>query len=198
MSKPSDHIDWTDGDALKIQEPPTGKKELGWTNSEKPPFEWMNWLFYVIDQWLKYFETISDQVLATGSIYDAVVGVGGTHGSLAALMADTNIANYKNVLVIDPITLSAPVTLNQNDMTFEFTPKATIAKGTATQGLIINAQRVRIKNAHFINFGDTNDEAIAIEPTAQYVMVRDCYFTNCDITIKDESATSSISGNVEI
>jgi len=54
--KPVNHLDWTDGDAAKVQEPTPGKKALGWVATEKPAFEFMNWLFYRTDEWLKYLD----------------------------------------------------------------------------------------------------------------------------------------------
>jgi hypothetical protein len=60
-TKPSDHIDWTDGSPAKVQEPTSGKKLLGWALAERPAFQYMNWLFYQLDQWDQYFEAVTDQ-----------------------------------------------------------------------------------------------------------------------------------------
>lgn len=58
-TKPSKFLDWvTDGSVSKIYEPPTPLKNSGWVAGEAPPFDYMNWLFYMADQWIKYFEEI--------------------------------------------------------------------------------------------------------------------------------------------
>lgn len=197
MAKPAKHLDWTDGDAAKVTEPPTGKKDLGWTAAEKPPAKWFNWLFYIQDQWNKYFEEIADAVLANGTIYDAVVGVGGTHATIPDLLADANIAVKKNILVISPFTLNTTTIFNQDDMNFYFTPKAVTAKGTAAVAFEISANRVRIYGARFQNFNGGSDECLRINNGSDYTMIRDCYFFNFNQSINDQSEKSSLIGNIE-
>ena len=51
-TKPSSHLNWTDGDAAKVQEPTVGKKLLGWVANERPPAEFFNWLFWRIILWV--------------------------------------------------------------------------------------------------------------------------------------------------
>lgn len=62
-TKPASKPDWTDGDAAKIIEPSSGKKLLGWIKKERPPFQWVNWLFFNIDAWIDYFEAVSNPFL---------------------------------------------------------------------------------------------------------------------------------------
>lgn len=74
MAKPSDHLDWTDGAASKQVEPSGTKKLAGWLSGEKPPFQFMNWLFYFTDLWNKHFEA---QI-------DAEHNVDGPHSNITA------------------------------------------------------------------------------------------------------------------
>lgn len=60
MPKPSPQFTWTDGSPTKVVEPSGPKKILGWQALERPPFEYMNWLFYHISNWLLYFESVTD------------------------------------------------------------------------------------------------------------------------------------------
>lgn len=65
--KPSSKSEWTVGNpnfGTVTTEPTTGKKITGWTPGEAPPIQYMNWLFYNSDQWVDYFETITDNMLA--------------------------------------------------------------------------------------------------------------------------------------
>lgn len=201
MAKPVSKIDWTVGNpsfGTTTVEPSAGKKLTGWTASERPPHQIMNWLLFNILEWLNYFETTTDGLVALQGTYDAVVGVGGTHGSLALLMADPNIANIKNILVTDPVTLTAPVVLNQNDMNFTFTPKAIIAKGVgANIGLSITAERVRILNGRFMNFSTAGDKAIQLSAASKYCMISQNYFVNCDSSIDDLGAVNGLFNNIE-
>lgn len=47
---------WADGAPAYTAEPSEGKKSVGWQSQEKPPFQWMNWLFLKIKSWLDWTE----------------------------------------------------------------------------------------------------------------------------------------------
>lgn len=62
-TKPTSKIDWTKGNAAPASartEPSPGKKTTGWTVNERPPFQFMNWLFYNINEWIDYLEDVTD------------------------------------------------------------------------------------------------------------------------------------------
>jgi len=197
MAKPDKHLDWTDGDAQKVVEPTTGKKLLGWTGSERPPAEFMNWLFYYQDQWNKYFDGEVDKVLASGLVYDAIVGVGGTHNTIEDVMSDPDVATLKNVLVISPFTLTSTIVINQDDMKFTFTPKATIAKGSIGLGVQITSERVTFEGCRFLNFSGGSEEAMQLSATSKYCIVKECRFLNNDTAINDQGIGNVLTGNIE-
>ncbi len=197
MSKPNKHLDWTDGDALKVQEPTTGKKLLGWTPSERPPAEFMNWLFHYQDLWNKYFDSQIEAVLASGLVYDAIVGVGGTHNTINELMQDSGIATKKNILVISPFTLTETILIDQNNMKFTFTPKATIAKGSVGLGVQITSEGVTFEGCRFLNFSGGGEEAMRLSSTAKYCIIKECRFFNNSIAINDEGTGNVLTGNIE-
>ncbi len=61
MAKPTTKLDWvTDNDVTKITEPSVAKKLTGWLKEEKPPFQYFNWGWNLIDRWIKYFEEKTD------------------------------------------------------------------------------------------------------------------------------------------
>lgn len=43
-----------------IYEPPEQKKDIGWDFKDRPPRQWFNWLFSVINQWITYFDTTNN------------------------------------------------------------------------------------------------------------------------------------------
>jgi hypothetical protein len=51
---------WADGAPSYAVEPSDGKKNVGWQSQEKPPYQWMNWLFLKIKQWLDWNEDRED------------------------------------------------------------------------------------------------------------------------------------------
>lgn len=61
--KPSDgHMDWiTDDDSDKYIAPSAAKRLQGWVQQEKPPFQYFNWAWRLIDRWLKWSEAQSDE-----------------------------------------------------------------------------------------------------------------------------------------
>ena len=63
LPKPTTNIDWTDGAAAKQVEPSAAKKLLGLFALERPPFEFMNFLFFNTDEWIKYLESVTDETL---------------------------------------------------------------------------------------------------------------------------------------
>ena len=64
--KPTDgHIDWiTDDDPAKYVEPSAAKRLQGWIAEEKPPFQYFNWAWRLIDRWLKWADAQSDENIA--------------------------------------------------------------------------------------------------------------------------------------
>jgi hypothetical protein len=61
--KPADgHIDWiTDDDTNKYIAPSSAKRLQGWVQQEKPPFQYFNWFWRLIDRWLKWAEAQCDE-----------------------------------------------------------------------------------------------------------------------------------------
>lgn len=65
-SKPSDgHVEWiTDDDTDKYIAPSDAKRLQGWIKEEKPPFQYFNWFFRLVDRWLQWAEAQSDENVA--------------------------------------------------------------------------------------------------------------------------------------
>lgn len=97
LPKPTDHIDWTDGNPLKITEPTSGKKLLGWALAERPPFQFMNWLFWQLDNWDKYLESITDDHETRIDAIEAALPGLGTAAGISASNAGHTIATGTNV-----------------------------------------------------------------------------------------------------
>jgi len=201
MAKPTSKINWTKGNPSQSTisvEPSTGKKTAGWGVNERPPAQTFNWLFQNICEWIDFFEEETDAVAANRNEYDAVVGVDGTHATIPALLADPNIASKKNILVTDPQALSSPVTINQPDMNFTFKPQALISKvGVNNSAIVLDAPRIRFRGARFSGFSAGGDIALQLTTNANYCMIQDNYFVNCDTTIDDQGSLNSLTSNIE-
>lgn len=88
MAKPSKTL-WAFGDPSYSIEPPPGKKNVGWTSGEKPPYQYFNWLHVNYNLWEDYFEakgeTISPTMLQSS-------GTATWNGSVLTLSAILNIS----------------------------------------------------------------------------------------------------------
>jgi len=135
LPKPSTHLDWTDGNPSKVTEPTSGKKLLGWIASERPPFQFMNWLFFRADEWFKYFESVTDVSLNTQ--FNAVVkSSGGTHTATAAALAKVVVRTYARIYVASNEAIATPVQITKNGVKIEFAPGVTFTKAAASQQAI--------------------------------------------------------------
>ncbi len=116
-TRPDDFLNWTpDADPLTVVDPPTLQKNTGWTAGEKPPFEYMNWQMYLIDQWLKYldqavFSDVSslnlDQTmrLINGGTWGYVASTGTLSWSSTANLAIPSATDAKNAINTGNLTV---------------------------------------------------------------------------------------------
>ena len=203
MAKPTSKPDWTVGNpsfGTVTIEPSAGKKQAGWGVGERPPAQFMNWLFFNIGEWIDYFESVTDQLLTIQGLYDAVVGTGGDFATLAAMVGDAGWAagDYKNILIVSTQAIDAQINLDQDDVTIESKPGVNIVKGVGTtKGFFITGNRVRILKSRFANFNDGGDIAVEIDAAANYTMVHDNFFLDNDSDIVDNGNLSSISNNID-
>lgn len=70
VARPTYFIDWVPtGSSAYIQQPSAGQSTTGWVAGEAPPFQYMNWLFYYLDQWTQYLD--GNQVNAAAYLLSA-------------------------------------------------------------------------------------------------------------------------------
>ncbi len=197
MAKPASHLEWTDGAASKVVEPSAAKKLLGWVALERPPFEFMNWLFFTTDEWLKYFEVTTDGLISLQSTYDVVIGVSGTHATINAAIADGSLGDNQRVLVFDPFTVTTTQTISKDGWVFDFKPAAIYAQGAATTpGLLITAERVKIFEGRFTDFdGGGPDVAVEFSAASKNCIIDNCSFFNDDTDIDDLGTNNTLGAN---
>lgn len=195
MTKPTELPVWaTDPDVGKLVAPAELKQEKGFID-EKPPLQWFNWWMNLVYIWITYFDNRMDSALAK---YDAVVGSASyaTHVSLAALMADADIANLKNILVISNPVIDATVVIAQNDMRIEFKRSAVLTKGIAGTCLQINANGCEILGAKFSGFNVAGNKPIEILVTKKNSLVSGCRFFDCITDIEDNGVNNTFTANI--
>ncbi len=113
MAKP-DLIKWvTDDASAKINDPGLTKKLAGWLYTERPPFQYVNWLFNRIHKWLLGLQ---------GSYFDIVVGSATQVTNLEAThviadLDDTLVTTGTKILILSGThTLAANLSLSNDDV----------------------------------------------------------------------------------
>lgn len=130
ISKPTAYIDWNTSKSNVI-EPIAGLKTAGYVQDDIPLASNHNWIFNLLDQWSKWLEGCNE--------FDAVIGANGSHADFVALFADSNIANIRNILVIDKLTSQQIIPSTYNGKRFTFKRGAGIDPTTGT-ALIIQSE----------------------------------------------------------
>src|SRR5688572_10702894 len=85
-AKPASTPRWANSGGV-ITEPSSGKKDEGWEEDERPPFEYFNWLFNLIYQWCLY---LFDGQLSGAHTFDNTVGITGLLTATAGITVGNN------------------------------------------------------------------------------------------------------------
>jgi hypothetical protein len=139
----------------------------------------------------------SDVAIGTLLGWDAIVGTGGTHADINAVIADSNIANIKRVLIISSSTLTTTQTISQADMEFVFKAGVVYSKNSATKGISVNADRVTITGGRFSGFNGGSDTAIQIESGKKNNLIHCARFNTNTADITDNGTGSMLYGNIQ-
>lgn len=139
VAKPTSYLNWTDGAAGKVVQPPPAQLLSGWTEGEVPPMEYMNWLFWEADQWIQYLD--QNQNLgqpSSASQQNARLINGGTWSFAAtagtlAWSAAFNIA-YPSIPDVDNQIPTGSVTLADGQVAYVNTNVPFSTTGTTTSG----------------------------------------------------------------
>jgi len=197
MSKPTRVSTWaTSGTALK-QDPGTSKQSEGWA-VEAPPVQYFNWWMNIVGQWVTWLEGEVDAMSANRKEFDAVVGVGGTHADLNAVMADANILDGSKILVIDPLSLTTTQVIDKNDLVIECKPNVIISTVTAlAKGIQIDGERVSWVGGRFVGWNDGGgDIAFEFSATAKNCLLTQArFFQNSndvnDVTVSNNNSQAA-------
>jgi hypothetical protein len=171
MTKPTFYLDWTDGSASKVEEPTAAKKLLGYVANERPSFKHHNWIFWATDQWIKYFEDVTDTLLLSRKPWDAMVSAtGGTHTTLQA--AINAVTPYSRIIVFGQHQISTTIIVNKPVLIY-FHPSASLENNGAGTGVQVSSVDVSFNFGVFKNF----TTAISITAGSHRCRILNCYFS---------------------
>lgn len=204
LSKPSNHLDWTDGAVSKVVEPSSGKKLLGWVALERPPFEYMNWLFFRTDEWLKYLESITDETALAR--VDAIVDEAGngTHTTLQDAHDDANVQAGSTILITSDLDLDATITITKADIEIRMQPGYRFHKGGGASasnftGVQVQATADRCRLMHLAfgsvtggeKFSGTGDVALDVASGAANTFLFNPVFVTGNTTDLSDSGSDT-------
>lgn len=129
--------------------------------------------------------------------YDAVTGSGpyATDSTIAAALARLN-GPSKKILVAQSETINTEIDITQNDITLDFRPGITLSKGTAGNGVHVQATGCRILNGRMGGWSGGTDNAILIDSGANFAIVSSMRFFSNTNDVTDNSGKATLFGNV--
>ena len=86
MAKPSAKLNWTTSNAGARVEPPSEFKAAGWQGNQRPPAEYMNWMFHNVSLWVDHLEETVE------ALQSQVASLQGTVSTLQAQVAANQTA----------------------------------------------------------------------------------------------------------
>ncbi len=168
-AKPATKPEWTESNAGVRTEPSPSYKNTGWFSNIRPPYQFMNWLFYSIGvEWLNYFESTTDVLKNVSSSYDFSIGVGGDFADINAAMASIDVAAGARLLVVSTLNLALTQQVTKNNIEIAMKPGVALTDGGAGTGLRISATRCRLRGGKMSGFGG---QAILIDASSDYTMI---------------------------
>lgn len=121
-ARPSSYLQWVpDGNPAYITQPSVGQSTTGWVFKEAPPFEYMNWLFYTLDQWIQYLDVQTPQVVTithSNSPYvppmtSTVIDCDTSGGVIVINLPDPSLCKGETFRVIHRTTDTNSITVNR-------------------------------------------------------------------------------------
>ena len=189
MPAPAIDASWATSGSALIADPGAGKRDTGWV-VEIPPVEFFNWWMNNVGNWIDYLNTEVAAVAAIQGLYDAVVGIGGTHADLNAVIADMDGVTLPlvdvRIYVLSPLTVTSTQVIDKEGVEIEFHPKASFAKGASlVTGLQIDASRVKVMGGRFLNFDEGGGVAIDMTANAKNCFVKE--ITRLRLQMQDQT-----------
>lgn len=181
--KPS-YVGWIPDNTTNIDTPPGGKLTVGWI-AEKPPYQYMNWLFNLLSQWVNFNGPGAPTAIIGSASYC-------THATLAAAVADAGLSTNIRVLLAESQSISSTIHLTKAGWQIEALPGVTYTKSGVATCISVEAARVEITRLRFAAWSTGGDKAITGTSAWTYGRVLFCNFSNCDSTVDDASAPADM------
>lgn len=176
MAKPTTYLLWTDGNASKVTLPPSALRLAGWTPGNPPPPDYMNWLFWLTDQWIQYLDqSINSDVsiFDTAPLMRLINGGGWSWNLTTQSLAWSSAFNLSipSVADADNQAASGSVTMNDGDVAYlsanvPFSVAATTTNTSAVLTGILEAGSIAVGQT-VTGTGIPGSTTVTVGPTQQ-------------------------------
>jgi hypothetical protein len=119
-----------------------------------------------------------------------------THDTLQDAVDDVGVGNNQRVLVKEAFTVNTTINLSKPGWRITFAPGADYTKGSAGTGIQLNADRLELHGARFLNFSTAGNKAVEALAGADNCRVFACNFVSCDTEVDDTLAVVTTLGNI--
>ena len=180
--RPVDFLRWTTNSPTNRIDVPVTQRENGWAINQRPPFEFMNQLFFEVDEWLRYLDSVAETVAAMPQVIVHSDPQRGQFTSLQAAHDDPSVVAGTTILVASDLEIMANQQISKQDIGITFVPGARLIKaaeapdGIRALEVISTADRVRIQHVRFEGFSGAGDVALWLDVNADNVLLFNLIF----------------------
>lgn len=183
--KPASKPAWTETNPAVRTEPSGPYKNTGWFRNIRPPYQFMNWLFYNIGvEWLNYFEQATDFLKGAAHPYDFSIGTGGDFADINAAMASGAVQPGARLVILNSLALANTQQVTKNNLEFIMGPGVVLSDGGAGTLLQFSATRCRIKGG---KMAGATVQAILIDAGSNYTMIGEMAFAANALDVTDNN-----------
>ncbi len=143
-----------------------------------------------IDTNLNQAVTDRTKWLPANPAYDVVVGagVGCTHATLAAALADASLTTNITVLLKDSATLAATITMTKAGWKIKARPGVTYTAGVATTAISVSAANCTIEGVRFSGF----TTGVSLLSGGNYARILNCNFATTTTDVDVSGVTGAL------
>lgn len=198
LPRPVDFLRWTTGSPGNRVDIPATQRENGWAANQRPPFEFMNQLFFEIDDWIKFFDSVATQFTQTPTVIVNADPALGNFTSIQAAHDDPNTIAGTTILVTSNIESAVNTQISKQDIGLTFAPGTSLIKAAgAPDGLrgleiVSSADRVRIQHARVEGFSGAGDISLWVDVGADHVFLFNPIFGSGQTQNIETNANSTV------
>ena len=188
-TKPADRPHWTDPNVGNRVVPSDSYRNTGWFSNLRPPYQFMNWLFYNLGtEWLGYFEQTTDILKGLRGPYDFSIGTGGDYADLNAAMASSAVQPGARLVILNSIAFALTQQITKNNISIDMGPGVALTDGGAGSGIQFSATRCRLRGGKMSGFSAA---AILIDAGSNYTMIGEILFASNAADVTDSNGKTS-------